>query len=222
MTTERNDLEAMKRLIANAQGYPGRSMEEIQLAGSLGRLIEEVESLRGEIDGTDHLAGNPSKWGLRAMLNGACAQRDEADRWLAKIWEVVSGGERPQDHYLNRRSVFDMVERLDSAYAATVDLCDLRERQLNQLKEALKLLGLNPRAPVEALVDAIKDISVENKELYSQRVQFLTRALIAEEEATRLKKAHWDAIYCTTPIKDGVGTSTGLYCGKERPCPEHG
>lgn len=48
---------------------------------------KERDELRGIIDGTDHLSGNPAKWGLRSMLNGVTSQRDHAlallDRQLA-------------------------------------------------------------------------------------------------------------------------------------------
>jgi hypothetical protein len=51
----------------------------------------ELKRLDGIINGTDHFAGDPSKWGLRSNFKGAIAQRNMRDEDIVKLEAKIVG-----------------------------------------------------------------------------------------------------------------------------------
>jgi hypothetical protein len=71
----------------------------------------EVERLKGEIDGTEPLAADPSKWGLKARLEGCIEQRAEFEREV----ETLKADNAALREALEEADGAALLERLEKA-----------------------------------------------------------------------------------------------------------
>jgi hypothetical protein len=100
--------------------------------------FHELNALKAEVEGTDPLAGDPSKWGLRALFSGVCGQRDaqeaRADAAEAERAALEAENTRLHNEAARLRYEADWADgvALDRLYRA-----EDAERKLAQAREAV-------------------------------------------------------------------------------------
>ena len=129
-----------------------RSLRALAL-GTIRGLEADVARLKGEIEGTDQLAADPEKWGLRARLDGVTEHRDAKEEEIAGLVARMKDEENCGDPAAPTCSAYTRNHRICRAHSA---------RDHSRLVEEVAKLARALRAAVMAPVECPVTVGASN------------------------------------------------------------